>query len=313
MDWEDEYEQDVWEDGDHLETKELFEPTHEEIYSFEGDEDFDSVVLDIDYSEFKGSFKNSLHKIKHKIKRRRKVKPLSKEFGVKENTGAVISGGRKQLKKIIIPAERDVTIEGVEEFILKDSPIKTIGYYEGKKLKELVISINNTSGVDFILELFNPSMPLDYLQSTTGNLNDRLVLSGSGNVSYTDFLHNILANPTFIPNARFVCSGPTVPEQEMQKLTFLNKAIDGEYNVNPLSLDLNKDLYQFQNGIVLFDIIGQLNRAFIPDGMDVVQYKVLAGMSVTFCFYYKQKSLKKFFFKEARKKKMVAGEFKGLL
>ncbi len=62
-----------------------------------------------------------------------------------------------------------------------------------------------------------------------------------------------------------------------------------------------------------FDIVGQLNRVFIPDGMDVVQYTVLAGNSVTFCFYYKQKSLKKILFKEARVKRMVLDEMKGLL
>jgi hypothetical protein len=51
--------------------------------------------------------------------------------------------------------------------------------------------------------------------------------------------------------------------------------------------------------------MGTLGRAFIPDGMDVISYKVLAGNIVTFGFYYKQVSLKRFFFQEARDKKIL--------
>jgi hypothetical protein len=57
---------------------------------------------------------------------------------------------------------------------------------------------------------------------------------------------------------------------------------------------------QVANDIVYFDLIKRLNRPFIPDGMDVIKYVIKAGMTVTLCFYYKQISLKKFFFKEAR-------------
>ncbi len=317
--WETE-EDDMWdEEPDTIETRELFEPTQEDEYSFEGNEFFDDAVLDMDYSMFKGNFKHSLGKIKHKIKHapRKRKKPLSKDFEVGDKSTTTISGGRKQIGKIIIPKDRQVSIEGVEHFMLSKThdtdSIKNIGYYQGKKLKELVLSINNTTGSDFMLELFNPSMPLDYLQSTSGNLNDRLAVAGASNVTYSDLLHNLLANPTLIANARFICTGPSVNLQKTEKLTFLNKAIDGESTVKPLQLNLNQDLYQLQNDVILFDIIGQLNRVFIPDGMDIIQYTVLAGMSVTFCFYYKQKSLKKLMWKEARKKTIVAGELRGLL
>jgi hypothetical protein len=47
----------------------------------------------------------------------------------------------------------------------------------------------------------------------------------------------------------------------------------------------------------------QLGRPFIPDGMDVIEYKILAGNSVTMCFFYKQVSLKKVFIEEARTSK----------
>ncbi len=314
--WENETETDSW-DLEPADVKELFEATDEEEYSFEGNEDIDDVILDIDYSEFKGDFKSSIGRIKHKIKRapRKKKLPLSREYGVFNKERVTIKGARKQIDKIVVPSDREVTIEGVSDFILSHDhdEFKNIGYYKGKKLKELIVSINNTNGVDFDLELFNPSDPLNYLFNTSGNLNDRVKIAGDSRVSYTDLLHNLLANPTLIANARFVVTGTNVAGQKNERLTFVNKAIDGESTVNPLSLALNFDLMQQQNDVILFDIVGSLNRVYIPDGMDIIQYRVLAGNTVTFCFYYKQKSLKKFFFKEARKKTNVLGEIKELL
>lgn len=321
INWEEDFwneEPDNWQESQPLETRELFEKTDEEEYSIEGDEDFDDAILDIDYSAFKGDFQQSFKKIKHTVEntRPKKRKPLSKSFGVKEKGKANIGGGRKQIQKIIVPNGREVIVQGgVSDFILSNDhdDLKNIGYYKGKKLKELVLSIENTSGMDFDLELFNPSMPVDYLQSTSLNLNDRIIIAGGTRVTYSDFLFNLLANPTLIPNARFTVTGPSVTEQKVEKLTFVNKAIDGEATVKPLQIALNYDLYQAQNDVITFDIMGQLNRPFIPDGMDIAQYKVLAGNTVTFCFYYKQKSLKKLLFKEARKVKMVLGEPKGIL
>jgi hypothetical protein len=46
-----------------------------------------------------------------------------------------------------------------------------------------------------------------------------------------------------------------------------------------------------------------LNRPFIPDGMDVINYTVLKGNTVTMAFFYEQISLKKVFYEEARKSK----------
>lgn len=319
--WDEDFwneEPDDWQESQPIEARELFEKTDEEEYSIEGDEDFDDVILDIDYSEMRGDFKQSFGKIKHTVKnaRPKKRKPLNKTFHVKDKGRANIGGGKKQIQKIIVPNGREVIVQGdVSDFILSNDhdALKNIGYYKGKKLKEMVLSIENTSGQDFDLELFNPSMPLDYLQSSSLNLNDRIVIAGGTRVTYSDLLFNLLANPTLIPNARFVCTGPSVREQKTEKLTFVNKAMDGEATVKPLQIALNYDLYQQQNDVIQFDIMGQLNRAFIPDGMDIMQYRVLAGNTVTFCFYYKQKSLKKLLFKEARKVKMVLGEPKGIL
>ena len=233
------------------------------------------------------------------------------EIGVRKKAilyGKKTKGGvANTTKRIIVPSTQKVIVEGVDNFILgKDDKcgIKDIGYYKCKKLKELIFTMNNNSALDFNLELFNPSMPLDYLHSTSLNLNDKIQVSG-GIVSYTDVLFNLLANPTHIVNAKFTFAGASYLQQINQPLIFKNKNIEGKQKIDPLQLQLQVDTMQVANDIVFFDILGNLNRPFIPDGMDVIEYKVLAGNTVTFAFYYEQKDLKKFFYKEARESKKL--------
>ena len=184
-----------------------------------------------------------------------------------------------------------------------------MGYYKGEKLKELVLIINNNTPNDFNFELFNPSMPLDYLFSTSQDLNARILVAGDNKVSYSDMLFNLLANPTLLPNAKFICTNPTNQAQADKQfnvpLIFKNKNIAGHEKIHPIQNALNTDIDQQQDQLVYWDIMGTLGRAYIPDGMDVIQYKVLAGNSVVFGFYYKQVSLKRFFFQEARDKKIL--------
>ena len=233
-----------------------------------------------------------------------KTKPLSQEIGVKK--GAKLVGGEKKISRVIVPRDKKVIVEGVSKFILsrdkKDDALKQIGYYKGKKLKELVLIFNNNSPLDFNLELFNPSMPLDYLYNTSLNLNDKISVANSP-VSYSDVLFNLLANPTMIVNAVFTFAGPSVNSQVSQSLQFTNKEITGTQLIHPINLNLQLDVMQVFGYVVNFEIMKTLNRPFIPDGMDVIKYKVLAGMTVTMGFYYRQKSLKKFFYKEARDSK----------
>ena len=219
----------------------------------------------------------------------------------------------KTTKRIIVPEDRKVIVEGVDKFILSNTKesnsIKNIGYYKGEKCSELVLIINNTTPNDFEFELFNPSMPLDYLFSSSQDLNARILVAGDNKVSYSDVLFNLLANPTILPNAKFIVTNPSNETQKNlqfnQSLIFKNKNIAGHEIINPVANALNVDIDQTQNEIIYWDIQQSLGRVFIPDGMDVISYKVLAGNTVTFGFYYKQISLKKFFFKEARSKTIL--------
>ena len=233
---------------------------------------------------------------------------------VKKGTAVIQSKfGKKTTERILVPQDRKVIVEGVDRFILSNTKesdaIKNIGYYKGEKLKELVLIINNNTPNDIEFELFNPSMPLDYLFATSNNLNNIISVAGDNKTSYSDMLFNLLANPTLLPNAKFVCENPVDANQSYkqfnQPLIFKNKNIAGHEKIHPIQNALNTDIDQNQNNIVYWDIMETLGRAYIPDGMDVISYKVLAGNIVTFGFYYKQVSLKRFFFKEARDKKIL--------
>jgi hypothetical protein len=283
----------------------------------------DEIVYEVDFSDIKGkSFASSLNKFNRvydyknrlKSKRVKPKQPLTKAFDVRSSARIIGDNERnpKNISKIIVPNDKKVIVEGVDKFILGQGKncddIKNIGYYKCKKLKQLVIIMNNNSKTDFNLELFNPSMPLDYLFATSGNLNNKVTIAG-GVVSYSDVLYNILANPTHIVNAQFSYADAgaisTVPQQIAQPMFFKNKRVDGVVKVEPLNTQLQLDVYQFQPNVLFFDFQNTLNRPFIPDGMDVIQYKVLAGASVTFSFFYRQKSLKRFFFSEAKDNKKL--------
>ena len=209
----------------------------------------------------------------------------------------------QKISKVVVPDDKKVIVQGVSDFIIDKKgtadSVKNIGYYKGQKLKELVLTFNNDSALPFELELFNPSMPLDYLYSTSLNINDKIQVAG-GEVSYTDVLFNMLANSIMIPNAKFVFSGATVSQQKVEPIKMINKSIDGEQKIYPFNLDLQIDTMQVQSDIVFFDFFDTINRPFIPDGMDVMKYKVLPNMTVTMAFFFDQISLKKVFRKEAR-------------
>jgi hypothetical protein len=236
-----------------------------------------------------------------------KVEPIN--VGVKRSAVIKSKFGKPTTQRIIVPDDRKVIVEGVDSFILSNNKesesIRNIGYYEGEKLKELVLIINNNTPNPFDIELFNPSAPLDWLFSTTQNLNNYIEVAGNNKVSYSDMLFNLLANPTLIPNAKFTATGVNAIDQFNQSLIFKNKNIAGHETINPIANALNFDRYQSQNRILYWDIMETLGRAFIPDGMDVVQYRILPFTNVVFGFYYKQVSLKRFFFKEARNKKIL--------
>ncbi len=294
-----------YEDGDSLLDDEVAPPP---IRYFE---DFDNTISDIDFSDLSGNnFKKNFAKVNRKINKKiisKKSIRKPNDIGVKQSV-KLVGQKEKKISKVIVPSDQKVIVQGVSDFILSKSEsaesIKNLGYYEGQRLNELILIFNNTTLLDFDVEIFNPSQPLDYLYNTSLNLNDRIQVAG-GAVAYSDVLFNLLANPALIVNAKFVCAGAAFQQQLLQNLQVINKNINGVQKIVPVSIPLKIDNMQVQNDMVVFDMMKSLNRPFIPDGMDIIKYKVLAGNSITMCFYYKQVSLKKVFYKEARNSKKL--------
>lgn len=293
--------------------------TNEESSNANGNDN--SMFGDIDFSEIKGKTnKQIISKANAKIrskklmtsinKKRKNALPLTKKHPIKQNSTTNIktkhlSGKSKSIKNILVSNDQKVIINGVSNFMIdktKDS-LRNIGYWEGKKLNKLLLTFNNTNGNDLTLDLFNPNSWGKYFMANSQDLDDRIIV-GDGSIKYSEVLFNIIANPTMIPSARFSFSCPTEEQLERQlnvPLNFTNKDLRSNTVVKPYTFEI--DEYQFQNNIVLFDIIESINRPFFPNGTDTAIYTIYAGTTASLCFYYKQYTLIEQFFKLAYTKR----------
>lgn len=275
---------------------------YENFSDWETFENFDSLVDELDFSLLTGKDpKKNLEAVNKTVKKKLNSKKNNSVSRNKKivNKSARISKKERKMGRVLVPDDREVIVEGLDKFILnpteKDLKIKNIGYYKGKKLKELVFLINNETPNDFNIELFNPSAPLDYLYSTSQNLNNQISVANSP-ISYSDVLFNLLANPILIPNVKMVITGLNAANQKNIPLILKDKSITGEQLVQPLNVNLQIDPYQFQREIVFFHVEDVLGKNFIPDGMSVAQYTVLPFTQVVICCYYEQKSLAQDFY-----------------
>ncbi len=304
-------------DAEHPFNEEFFEnyspdfENEEEEYT----EDDDMSLEDIDFSDLTGGdFKSHLKKLNHKVtvrkkertKQQRKRNPLKKKITNINGKGVhkLVAKEFGKTHNILVPSNREVIVQGVSQFILgrDHDQDKGIGYYQGRKLNNLTLTFTNNTAVDFPLTLFDPAFNMDYLWSNSINVNDLITIAG-GQIKYTNMVTNLLANPTMVISAQIVVSGANTSGQLSQVMQFNNQNIAGLQAVEPINIGLALDLYQWQGGILNFEIMKQLHRPFIPDGMDTISYTVLAGNTVTLNFFYKQVQIKRMVFEEARKAK----------
>jgi hypothetical protein len=269
---------------------------------------FDDAVNDLDFSSVDGGVEDDFKRLFRQVNR----KLDQNRFGDIPiyKSAKVPLQGKNKLTKVIVPRDKPVIVENVSKFILsqtrRDEALKNIGYKDGKKLKELVLVIANDSDIDFTINLFDPSMPLDYLYSTSQNLNDKIIVQG-GLIQYTDVLFNILANPVMIHNAYCTVSGSNsdIERQVTVPIQFKNKNLQGHVLIDPFNLSLTIDTMQVANNIISFNFQQSIGRPYFPDGMDTMNYTVYANTNVTMAFFYEQISLKKVFYEEARKSKRL--------
>lgn len=277
------------------------------------DEDESSPFTEIDFSELEGgNFKSKLSKLSRKIDTRQNARAIKSKSGnrlAKKLQSSSSRLAKKNPTKVIVPTDRQVIIQGVSQFILGNKPedeaIKRIGYYKGRRLDNLTLVFQNTNPQPFSLELFNPTMPLQYLLATGLNLDDKITVAG-GTTKYSELLFNLLANPTMIIGAQIVVTATIAGNDTAQyneSLQFKNKNIGGFQAIEPLNTNLYRDTMQVQSNILNFDIMRQLKRPFVPDGMDTIVWRILAGNSVTINFFYKQVQIKRMVFEECRRSK----------
>lgn len=240
-----------------------------------------------------------------------KQKPDIQDIPVQDGEQVILKGRNKKLvSKVMIPKDRNVIVEGASKMMLSEDKrnnlVKQLGYFQGKKLQELIIEIDNQSENDFPVALFDPSMPLDYLYSTSQNLNNRITVGG-GALQYSDLMFNILANPPLIHSAYITIEGTNsqILSQEVLAMQFANKNAQGYKKIDPVNLSLKLDTMQFFNNVIAFDLHESLNRPFIPDGMDVINYTIYAGVKATIVFFYEQIHIKDVYYDEARKSKIL--------
>lgn len=273
-------------------------------------DDFDAEdegfnFTDIDFSDFKGDFKENLKKLDHRvgvlINNRKKYNSTGNRLKKK-----IAKSKRVVTSKITVPSDREIIVKGANGMILSKNPAidasKAIGYYRGRKLNMLTLTFNNNGLIDFPVTLFDPSAPLEYLISNGLNVNDKIQIAG-GSTSYSNMLFNLLANPTMIISAQILISGTisgNAERQLNQSMIFVNQNIAGLQAIEPLNVNLSRDIMQKENTLVTFEIMKKLGRPFVPDGMDMIQYPILAGNTVTINFYYKQVQIKRMVFDECR-------------
>jgi hypothetical protein len=238
---------------------------------------------------------------------------LHKDWGVKKFAD-IESKGKKAITNIIVPRDRKTIIEGVNRFILSDNcgavDLKSIGYCNGKKLKEMVFIINNEGNINYTVELFNPSTPMDYYQATSQNINDKISVAGQNvnGVQYTDVLSHMMSNPTRIINSKIVITAPNsniLFAQRDFNFNITQKDLRAYTDTEPINIPQLLDKFQFQSNILAFNFQNELNRPYVPDGMDILRYTILAGCTVSIAFYYEQKMLKKYFYKDLRDNKHI--------
>jgi hypothetical protein len=238
---------------------------------------------------------------------------LHKDWGVKKFAN-IQSKGRKAITNVIVPRDRKTIIEGVNRFILSDNcgavDLKSIGYCNGKKLKEMVFIINNEGNINYTVEFFNPSTPMDYYQATSQNINDKISVAGQNvnGVQYTDVMWHMMSNPTRIINSKIVITAPNdtiLFAQRDFNFGITQKDLRAYTDTEPINIPQLLDKFQFQSNILAFNFQNELNRPYVPDGMDILRYTILAGCTVSIAFYYEQKMLKKYFYKDLRDNKHI--------
>ncbi len=249
---------------------EKFKPFEDEVVINDFSFAFDGLTAEDLSSEFTGDFdsdysnyiamrngkKSTAQRFKHHaIKKAKKIsKPIS----------------------IWVPENRDVHIVGGQKMCFEKA-------HDPNDV--IVLEINNPNSFDITVDLFRPSTPYLYTQSTRLNINDLVVVAGGQTVLYTDILAYLTANITRLTKMHVNVSSETQLNQPLACKSF-NFRADQFIRIKPVAQ--NRSLFQYEALSVDIDLDTVLNAPFIIDGSQYFQYTVLAGQNVTLGFDFTQ-------------------------
>jgi transposase len=182
--------------------------------------------------------------------------------------------------------------------------------YMGPKIGVENVGFAAEGNINYTVEFFNPSTPMDYYQATSQNINDKISVAGQNvnGVQYTDVMWHMMSNPTRIINSKIVITAPNdtiLFAQRDFNFGITQKDLRAYTDTEPINIPQLLDKFQFQSNILAFNFQNELNRPYVPDGMDILRYTILAGCTVSIAFYYEQKMLKKYFYKDLRDNKHI--------
>lgn len=179
---------------------------------------------------------------------------------------------------IFVPTNRDVTILGSQNLCYETMP---------DKFNSIVLTIDNTNSFDITVDLFRPSSPYLYTQSTRLNINDLIIVGGGETILYTDMLAYLTANITRLKTIRV---DATLEAQMNKVITCKSMNFKADQLIIPKPLF--QSIYQIDQKAVEANLDEILLAPFIVDGLQFFQYTILAGCKVNLGFDFTQVRLK---------------------
>ncbi len=257
---------------------EKFKPFDDEVVLNDFSFAFDGLTSEDLNSEFTGDFDKDYSNY---IAMRNGKKSTAQRFKYHARKKA------KEMSKPIsiwVPEQRDVHIVGGQKMCFEKA-------HDPNDV--IVLEINNPNSFDITVDLFRPSSPYLYTQSTSLNINDLVVVAGGQTVLYTDILAYLSANMTKLSKVKVDVSNEDQLNQPITCKSF-NFRADQFIRVKPVAQ--NRSIFQYEALSVEIDLDTVLNSDFVIDGSQYFQYTILAGQHVTFGFDFMQLRLRDAFF-----------------
>ncbi len=236
-------------------------------YSF-GFDGLDDEDLD---SEFTGDFEADYSNY---IAMRKGKKSTAKRFQRNMKTTGQKMREKQNPISIYVPTDRGVQIYGAQKLCYEKV---------GSQWDKIVLNIVNDNSFDITVDLFRPSTPYLYTQSTSLNINELITVGGGETILYTDLLNYLTANITRLSKIRV--SGDNHAQLQVPLTA---KSLNFKADQLVIPKPFFQSIFQYDKFAVEANLDEILSAPFFVDGLQWFQYTVLAGNNVTLGFDFKQ-------------------------